>query len=170
MLKELPQCDTATGSEQMLLENDSDRRLMQICHKPSIWLKKKTKKVQYLWSVTEWGSLIPELLSPCFWSLHFQKKSLANSRVVQHLRVFTAEDTDSTKVPQFSSVTQTLCDTTDRSTQASPSITSSRSLLRPMSIEPLMPSTHLTLCCLLLLLPSNPSQHQGLFQWVSSSH
>ena len=36
MLKELPQCDTATGSEQMLLENDSDRRLMQICHKPSI--------------------------------------------------------------------------------------------------------------------------------------
>ena len=38
--------------------------------------------------------------------------------------------------------------------QASLSITSSRSLLRLMSIESVMPSNHLILCCPLLLLPS----------------
>ena len=67
--------------------------------------------------------------------------------------------------------------------QASLSITSSRSLHKLMSIESMMPSNHLILCCLLLLLPSIfPSitvfssdqlakvmelqlQHQS-FQWV----
>ena len=38
--------------------------------------------------------------------------------------------------------------------QASLSITNSRSLLKPMSIESVMPSNHLILCCSLLLLPS----------------
>ena len=38
--------------------------------------------------------------------------------------------------------------------QASMSITISRSLLRLMSIESMMPSNHLILCCPLLLLPS----------------
>ena len=38
--------------------------------------------------------------------------------------------------------------------QASLSITSSRSLLKLMSIESVMPSNHLFLCCTLLLLPS----------------
>ena len=38
--------------------------------------------------------------------------------------------------------------------QASLSITNSRSLLKLMSIESVMPSNHLILCCLLLLLPS----------------
>ena len=38
--------------------------------------------------------------------------------------------------------------------QASLSITSSRSLLKLMSTELLMPSSHLILCCPLLLLPS----------------
>ena len=40
--------------------------------------------------------------------------------------------------------------------QASLSITSSRSLLKPMSIESVMPSSHLILCCPLLLLPPIP--------------
>ena len=40
------------------------------------------------------------------------------------------------------------------SMQASLSITNSRSLLRLMSIEPVMPSSHLILYCPLLLLPS----------------
>ena len=38
--------------------------------------------------------------------------------------------------------------------QASLSITSSRSLLKLMSIESVMPSNHLILCCSLLFLPS----------------
>ena len=53
--------------------------------------------------------------------------------------------------------------------QASLSITNSWSLPKPMSIESVMPSSHLILCRPLLLLP-HPSQHQGLFQWVNSSH
>ena len=40
------------------------------------------------------------------------------------------------------------------STQASPSFTISRSLLKFMSIESVMPYNHLVLCCPLLLLPS----------------
>ena len=51
--------------------------------------------------------------------------------------------------------------------QASLSITNSR-LLKLMSTESVMPSSHL-----ILLSPSppapNPSQHQGLFQWVNSA-
>ena len=38
--------------------------------------------------------------------------------------------------------------------QASPSITNSQSLLKLMSIESVMPSNHLILCCPFLLLPS----------------
>ena len=58
---------------------------------------------------------------------------------------------------QFSSVAQsclTLCDPMDCS-QASLSITNSQSLLKLISIEPVMPSNHLILCRPLLLLPSN---------------
>ena len=54
--------------------------------------------------------------------------------------------------------------------QASLSITSSRSSSKLMSIESVMPSNHLILCCPLLFLPSNLSQHQGLFKWVGSLH
>ena len=42
----------------------------------------------------------------------------------------------------------------DRSTPGLPVLTNSRSLLKFMSIESVMPSNHLTLCCPLLLLPS----------------
>ena len=45
--------------------------------------------------------------------------------------------------------------------QASLSITSSRSLLKLMSIESVMPSNHPILCCLLLLLPSIFSNIRG---------
>ena len=51
---------------------------------------------------------------------------------------------------QFSSVAQscpTLCDPINCSTQASLSITNSQSLLKLMSIESVMPSNHLILCC-----------------------
>ena len=54
--------------------------------------------------------------------------------------------------------------------QASLSINISWSLLKLMSIESVIPTNHLILCCPFSLLPSNLFQHQGLFQWVSSLH
>ena len=60
---------------------------------------------------------------------------------------------------QFSSVAQlclTLCDPMNRSTPGSLSITNSRSSLRLMSIEYVMPSSHLILCHPFLLLPPIP--------------
>ena len=64
-------------------------------------------------------------------------------------------------ISQFSSVAQscpTLCDPMDCSTPGLPSlsITNSRSLLKPMSIESVMPSSHLILCHPLLRLPPIP--------------
>ena len=63
------------------------------------------------------------------------------------------------KVVQFSSVAQsclTLCDPMIAACQASLSITNSQSLLKLMSIESVMPSSHLILCHPLLLLPPVP--------------
>ena len=56
--------------------------------------------------------------------------------------------------------------------QASLSITSSWSPPKLMSIQSVMPSSHLILCCpLLLLLPIPPSiRVSGGDQWVNSSH
>ena len=54
--------------------------------------------------------------------------------------------------------------------QASLSITVSWSLLKFMSIELVMPSNHLILCCPLLFLPSIFPSIRVFFQWVSSSH
>ena len=71
----------------------------------------------------------------------------------------------------FSSVARscpTLCDPMNHSTQASLSITNSRSSLKLMSIDDAIQPSHP------LSSPSppalNPSQHQGLFQWVNSLH
>ena len=60
---------------------------------------------------------------------------------------------------QFSSVAQscpTLCDPMNCSTPASLSITITQSSLKLTSIESVMPSSHLILCCPLFLLPSIP--------------
>ena len=48
----------------------------------------------------------------------------------------------------------TLCDPMDYSTPGFPVLTTSQSLLKLMSTEPVMPSNHLILCRPLLLLPS----------------
>ena len=63
----------------------------------------------------------------------------------------------SSQCHQFSSVTslcQTLCDHIDCSTPGFLSIINSQSLPKLMSIESVMVSNHLILCCPLLLLPS----------------
>ena len=52
---------------------------------------------------------------------------------------------------------------------ASLSITNAWSLLKHMSIKSVMPSNHLILLFLSPHAP-NPSQHEGLFKWVNSSH
>ena len=52
---------------------------------------------------------------------------------------------------------------------ASLSLTNSRSSLRLAYIESVRPSSHLILCCPLLLLPPIPPSI-SLFQWVNSSH
>ena len=52
--------------------------------------------------------------------------------------------------------------------QAFLSFTDSWSLLKLMSIDSVMPSNNLILFC--PVSASNLSQHQGLFQWISSSH
>ena len=67
---------------------------------------------------------------------------------------------------QFSSVAQsclTLCDPMNLSSQASLSITNSRSLLKLMSIESVMPSSHLILCHSLFLLPPIPPSIRVFF-------
>ena len=58
--------------------------------------------------------------------------------------------------------------------QASLSITNSRSLLKLMSIESVMPSSHLILCCPLLLLPPIPPSIRvfsmsQIFSWGGQS-
>ena len=76
------------------------------------------------------------------------------------------------RMVQFSSVAQsypTLWTPWTAARQASPSITNSRSPPKLMSVESVMPSSHLILCH--PLPPTfNLPQHQGLFQWVSSLH
>ena len=60
---------------------------------------------------------------------------------------------------KFSSVAQscqTLCDPMNHSTPGLPAITNSWSSLKLMSIESVMPSSHLILCRPLLLLPPTP--------------
>ena len=64
------------------------------------------------------------------------------------------------KIIQFSSVTQpcpTLCDPWTAACQVSLSITNSQSLPKLMSIDSVIPSIHLILCHLLLLLSIFPS-------------
>ena len=80
--------------------------------------------------------------------------------------------TISKKVYQFNSVAQlcsTLCNPTDCSMPGLPVHHLLPELLKLMSTESVMPSNHL-----ILSSPSPPAfnlcQHQGLFQWVSSSH
>ena len=74
---------------------------------------------------------------------------------------------------QFSSVAQscpTLCNPMNLSTPGLLSITNSWSLLTLMSIESVMPSSHLIFCCPLLFLPSVPPSIRVFFQWVNSSN
>ena len=83
-----------------------------------------------------------------YFKYRFNTRNSTTEKIVKCLKVSV----------QFSSVTQlcpTLCPTPWTAVcQASLSITNSWSPPKPMSIELVMPSSHLILCCPLLLLPS----------------
>ena len=68
--------------------------------------------------------------------------------------MFTVSQSVSQSVSSVAQSYPTLCDPRIAAYQASPSITSSLSLLKLMSIESVMPSNHLIFCCPLLLPPS----------------
>ena len=70
---------------------------------------------------------------------------------------------------QLLSCVQLFAITWTEARQASLSITNSRSARKLMCIELVMPSSHLILCCPLLLLPAIPPSVK-VFQWVNSSH
>ena len=95
-----------------------------------------------------WGTLI--LLINFLWLRRMSRMDVGD---LCQTRCFT------NMLVQLSSVAQscpTLCDPTIAARQASLSITNSRSSLKLMCIESVMPSSHLILCCTLLLLPPIP--------------
>ena len=100
-------------------------------------------------------SLDKDLLSP--YLLNFIFVSFKSSKCNEHESVNTTETAISV---QFSSVAQlclTLHNPMNRAArQASLSVTNSQSSLKLMSIESVVPSSHLILCRPLLLLPPIP--------------
>ena len=82
-------------------------------------------------------------------------------------QLYTTEQLSTHHSAQFCSDAQscpTLCHPWTVVLQAPKSITNSQSLFTLMSIESVMPSNHLILCCPLLLQPSVLPSIQGLFQ------
>ena len=99
-----------------------------------------------------------QFLPPLEFSSSFAACTLSTLSSMNSVIRETQQDDWCCEQNQFSSVARscpTLCDPANRAArQASLSITNSRSPLKPMSIESVMPSNHLILCRPLLLLPS----------------
>ena len=103
---------------------------------------------------------------------------IVNIRHIKAILLFICLQEDQTRVSvQFSrSVMSDSATPWIAARQASLSITNSQSLLKPMSIESVMPSSRLILCCPLLLLPPIPPsirefqlQRQS-FQWTPRTY
>ena len=112
------------------------------------------------WTVKDsWGSTLLNLLGKLM-----EESSL-------EYRTLLPPDHPPSTLSSVAQLCPTLCDPMDCSTPGLPvQPTYSRSVLKLTSIDSVMPSNHLILCGPLLLLAFNLSRHQGLFQWVSSSH
>ena len=99
-----------------------------------------------------------QFLPPLEFSSSFAACTLSTLSSMNSVIRETQQDDWCCEQNQFSSVARscpTLCDPANRAArQASLSITNSRSPLKPMSIESVMPSNHLIFCRLLLLLSS----------------
>ena len=106
-------------------------------------------------SLTHKARELQHLSSSCAWRLPLEY-SLSNTLAC--LLLFSCSVVSDSAAPRTAAC------------QASLFITNSRSLLKLMFTDSVMPSNHLILC----RPPSPPafdlSQHQGLFQWVSSSY
>ena len=101
--------------------------------------------------------------------IYAKKMKNTNSKRYMHPNVHQLSSVHSLSSVQSLSRVQLFATPWIAARQASLSITNSRSSLRLTSIELVMPSSHLFLCCPFPPAP-NPSQHQSLFQWVNSSH
>ena len=75
-------------------------------------------------------------------------------RLQRFFHIFSKTVSSTNHFISFTQLCPTLCDPMDCSTSGFPVHHNSWSLLKLMSIELVMPSNHLILCCLLLLLPS----------------
>ena len=97
-----------------------------------------------------------------FWEGEWHENSLRSykSRITETRRLeWPTQEMIGFSSVQFSSVAQwclTLCDPMNRSMPGLPVHHQLQSSLRPTSIESVMPSSHLILCCPLLLLPPIP--------------
>ena len=100
--------------------------------------------------------------------IYFKRWTLHSNFTRPHMKHFLSLNISVSSVQSLSRV-QLFATPWTAACQASLSITSSQNLLKLMPIELVMPSNHL-----ILSSPSPPvfnlSQHQGLFQWVSSLH
>ena len=116
-------------------------------HKLGISVSRYTTQQKKEWTINISNNLYESHESYAMWKSQHQNVTCCFSFVVQSLSPVSV---------QFSSVTQscpTLCDPMTAAHQATLSITNSQSLLKLMSIEPVMPSNHLILCHPLLFLP-----------------
>ena len=115
--------------------------------------------------------LIPFKLTAYYWTSNLVIRSFQNQRKFYPLHSTLSSLPNSYVVAVVHSLNHVQLFVTPwiSARQASLSITNSWSSPKLMSIELVMPSSHL-----ILLSPCpaalSPSQHQGLFQWVNSSH
>ena len=121
----------------------------------------------FWWIILEWVSIF------FFWGFsgprHRTCVSYIGRQIIYNWTIWEAHAVQFSSVQSLSHV-QLFATPWIAARQASLSITNSWSLPKLMSIELVMPSSQSHP----LLSPSppapNPSQHQGLFQWVNSSH
>ena len=107
--------------------------LSNVIFKSSVWQKNIIDSNSYLYSVS-WRKRKAKRGSTLMLTKLKRASSFSSVQSLSHVRLFAAPWT--------------------AAYQASLSITKFRSLLKLMSIELVMPSNHLILCCPLLLLPS----------------
>ena len=127
-------------------EFNSDNHFIYFCGQESL----RRNGAAIIVNKRTWNAVLRVNLKDDEWSLFVSIQSVKSVQLLSHVRLF---------------VTPWIA-----ARQASLSITNSWSSPELVSIESVMPSSHLNLCRPLLLLPSIFPRIQGLFEWVSSLH